>query len=215
MGSRVVVGPMSRVLGSWLSRATLLTGVVLVVGLLLPVESGDASRGSSAWPDPTVRFHRDGDWSSASQTRINEILDADDEWRDDTDFQPWIVTSAQDNDIMWGERPAGWSAGRCLVPTGGAFALECTKVLSGDKTVMTESDIIVNVGKSWTRNALTGIMVHELGHSGGLAHDLHGSVRCGSTDIGRWTMCPRFTMSNAEWAATLEQHDIRDMDRKY
>lgn len=215
--------------GNWILRATILAGAILLLGLIWPADPGESARGEHAWASSSVSFHLAGNnWATTEVVYKNAVRQADNVWRDNTNWDPIIVTSAQNNDIHWGDQPVAnvgdpWGD-KCPVPTGsdGSWARECTKV-TGEH--ITESDIVFNQDKNWGRDdsRVLGVAVHELGHSGGLKHDapymdIDGMVmnmHCNPRLTSRWTMCPGSNPSNAAWKATLERHDIDDANAMY
>lgn len=198
-----------------------LASLALLLGLALPMPQSDAAQGTKAWASGNVNFHKEGDWSGVSEEIEDALGLADNIWRNGTDWNPKIVSTAQRNDIMWGERPSGWASGNCRRPsatTGRVVrARECTKLRSSGSNEIVESDIIFNSTLTWTAASLKGIAVHELGHSAGLVHDPDppGNAMCEQSETNRWTMCASWTNSNMSRAASLEQHDINDVNRKY
>ena len=92
----------------------------------------------------------------------------------------------------------------------------CQKTATGTNE-LTEVDILFNEHQTWNSARVEGIAVHELGHAGGLKHDPDPPTEpmCASTEADRYTMCRTFTPTNAGWAASIEQHDITDVNTKY
>lgn len=205
----------------WLTKTILVAATLLVVGLVLPDSSSFAAQGTKSWPDATVYFERHGDWSSVPLTYRNAVLRSDDEWRDHTSWDPTIVASPSNNAIYWGNDEDPWAAvSDCNAPVSSsdAWGTECTWARG---TTITRSEIMMNASKTWDRGRVQGIMTHELGHAGGLTHDpvytaeLPSTSTCQSTNEHRWTMCSKFTKTNASWAASTEQHDRDDADAMY
>lgn len=211
---------------SWPERLIVVTGFLLLLGLVWPADESDAEQGTIRWQSSSVSFHLDGNGWGGQTTNANAVRRADNEWRDDSEWDPTVVSSSGDNDIHWGDAPktngAAW--GKCSVPTGsnGSWAKECTKTQGG---YIIESDIVFNSGKTWGSNGsrVQGAAVHELGHSGGLKHDLPYldelgdilNMNCNPDLATRWTMCPVWNSSNIGDAASLQDNDIQDADAMY
>lgn len=165
-------------------------------------------------------LQRKGDWSSVPISYVNAVLKADDEWSENTRWNPIITTSPVDNGIYWGNGANPWAGRMCTPPTttDDAWGKECKRYIG---TRITNSQIMMNASKSWDSERVQGIMTHELGHTGGLTHDpiytaeLPSTSTCQSTNRHRWTMCSLFSRSNAGWAASTERHDRDDADATY
>ncbi len=207
--------------GGWLSRSIGVAALLLVLGLTLPQPSSDAAQGTKSWASSTVYFERKGDWSSVPIDYRNAVLRADNEWADNTRWNPIITASPAHNGIYWGNGEDPWAGvARCTAPvaTNDAYGKECTWVTGSS---ITRSEIIMNTAKTWDSGRVQGIMTHELGHSGGLTHDpvytaeIPSTSTCQSTNQHRWTMCSKFTQTNASWAASTERHDRDDADAMY
>ena len=211
----------------WVERAIVVTSALLLLGLVWPADESDALQGSHRWKSSSVDFHLDGGgWSGASTAYANAVRRADNEWRDNTDWDPTVVSSSVGNDIHWGDDPVANSGSwtNCEAPTGsnGDWAIECTKTRSG---FISESDIAFNEDKAWGSNGdlVQGVATHELGHSGGLRHDLpfldaDGNVlnaNCDPSLDSRWTMCGVWNASNVADAASLENNDEADANAMY
>ena len=203
-------------LSNWQVRTMVVASLFLIAGLVLPV-AGDAAVGDKAWPSGQVNFHKAGDWSNVPEEYEDVLGMADNEWRDRTDWDPKIVSSAQNNDIHWGGQPDGWNT-KCQAfqTSDTTWGKACLKVVPGTNE-LTEVDILFNEHQSWNSARVEGIAVHELGHAGGLKHDPDAPTEpmCASTEADRYTMCRTFTATNAGWAASIEQHDITDVNTKY
>ena len=202
---------------NWQIRAIVAASMFLTVGLVLPSPTGDAAEGTMAWPSSQVNFHKEGDWSNVPEEYEDALGLADNEWRDRSDWDPKIVSAAQDNDIHWDEAPDGWGT-KCqeYQSSSESWGKACLKNLSGTDE-LSEADILFNKYKTWNSARVEGIAVHELGHAGGLKHDPDPPTEpmCASTEADRYTMCRLFTSTNAGWAASIEQHDIDDVNNKY
>ena len=204
----------------WISRSIAFATVLLILGLLLPHPSTDAAQSSRSWDSGTVYFERKGDWSSVPNGYRNAVLQADNERADNTRWNPSITASPADNGIYWGNDEDPWAGRRCTPPvaSGDAWGKECKRFVG---TRITNSEIMMNAAKTWDSGRVQGIMTHELGHSGGLTHDpvytseLPDTSTCQSTNRHRWTMCSKFTESNASWAKSTERHDRDDADAMY
>lgn len=212
---------------SWPERLIVVTGAPLLLGLVWPADDSDALQGSFRWQPSSVSFHLDGGgWSGTLTAYANAVRRADDEWRDNTDWDPTVVSSSVGNDIHWGDDPSAnndpWR--RCDAPTGqnGPWAIECTKTGSG---YITESDIVFNGDRSWGSDGslVQGVATHELGHSGGLKHDLpyldvDGNILnafCDPQLESRWTMCTYWEAHNIGDAESLEANDEADANAMY
>ena len=206
--------------GDWIARSTAVAAVLLILGLFVPHPSSDAAQGTRSWDSGTVYFERKGDWSSVSNGYRNSVLRADNEWADNTRWNPIITASPADNGIYWGNDEEPWAGRTCTPPVASddAWGKECKRFVG---TRITNSEIMMNAAKTWDGGRVQGIMTHELGHSGGLTHDpvytseLPGTSTCQSTNQHRWTMCSKFTKSNASWAKSTERHDRDDADAMY
>ena len=86
----------------WEVRAIVVALAFLVTGLVLPVPPGNAVTGIITWPTPDIDFQKDGDWSDVAEEWEDSLGLADNEWRNNTDWNPTLVGSSQDNDIYWG-----------------------------------------------------------------------------------------------------------------
>lgn len=207
-------------LGNWRTGGIAVALVLIVLGLALPAHEGDAAVGTLAWDSPTVNFQKHGDWSAVPEEHQDALGWADDEWRNNSAWQPRITSGSGRNGIYWGVAPPGWSAGKCerpsAHPTRTFRARECTRKLKGT-TEIVESDIVFNSTLTWTAAQVRGVATHELGHSAGLEHDPEapGNPMCAQSYLHRWTMCGQWRPNNLAWAASLEQHDIDDVNMKY
>ena len=209
----------SEYLGNWRVRGIAVALVLIVLGLTLPAPSSDAARGTKMWPSANVDFELKGYWTSATTDLLRGVRDADDEWRNNTNWHPRIVTTTQANGVYWDSRPPVGRWKKCAVPTPSMFAKACIRSVGSTINLV---DIMFVSTRTWsTREQVMGIMVHELGHAAGLKHDpvynseLPQTSTCELNTRSRWTMCAYFTETNAAWAATLEQHDINDANAMY
>ncbi len=196
---------------SWLERAIVVTALLLLLGLLWPADDSDAALGDRKWSTPDVEFHRTGTWTGANQSWLNAVDDGAERWEDATDWNPVVVSTAQENDILWSTLLQGWT--KCTEPTGTIWAKTCIRFNKSTK-IISETDISFNPRKSWSTGRVLGIATHEFGHAGGLEHDPNNSS-CEPDFTGRFTMCEYFTTTNASWAGHLETHDIEDANEKY
>ncbi len=204
----------------WLGRSIGVAALLLVLGLTLPQPSSDAAQGTKSWASSTVYFERKGDWSSVPNSYRNAVLRADNEWADNTRWNPIITASPAHNGIYWGNDEDPWASRSCTPPvsTSDAFGKECKRFVPGR---ITNSEIMLNAARSWDSDRVQGVMTHELGHSGGLTHDpvytaeIPSTSTCQSTNQHRWTMCSKFLDDNASWAASTERHDRDDADAMY
>lgn len=201
---------------SWVERAIVVTGLLLLLGLVWPADDSDAAQGLHSWPSANVAFEFEGTgWgglSAANRTAYQGgVRDAIAEWVAETDYSPSIGTHPR-NDIHWGDRPAGWNAS-CSAYTSAAqsFAKACKRFNS--YWHITESDVYFNHLRSWTRASVEGIATHEFGHTGGLNHD--HAHECTDSPATRYTMCPEIPESDRDEWSSLEDHDIDDMNQKY
>ncbi len=212
---------------SWPERLIVVTAALLLLGLVWPADEGDALQGSVRWQPSSVNFHLAGSgWGGTLTAYANAVRRADNEWRDNTDWDPTVVSTSVGNDIHWGDDPVAndtpWRD--CDAPTGvnGDWAIECTKTKSGH---ITESDIVFNEDKPWGSDGslVEGVATHELGHSGGLKHDLpyldvDGNVlnaHCDPQLESRWTMCSVWNEDNVADAASLQANDEADANAMY
>ena len=195
---------------SWVERAIVVTGFLLLLGLVWPADESDAAVGKWKWADPDQywEFEKTG-WNEA---RKDAIRDAAATWESETDFNPRITTLEVDNDITWGQLPHPWDSS-CSIPTGSTLARVCRLKTPGGGALV-EVDIIFNSAKTWSPIVrLEGVAAHEFGHGGGLKHDLADECDGGDPDLN--TMCPTVQWSNAGSWATLEASDISDMNSIY
>ena len=203
---------------SWVERAIVVTGALLLLGLVWPADESDAAVGTLAWDSPTQSFEFSGsgwdDLGSNSASYQLSVSTAATTWRNSTDYNPSTTANESDNDVHWGTQPSGWGS-NCTRPTGsgGSWAIECTKKYSGT-TEISESDIVFNKDKGWDLLLIEGIAAHEFGHSGGLIHDAR-SVCNSLSDTDRYTMCPGGTEAQKREKRSLTSHDISDMNSKY
>ena len=199
----------------WIERAIVVTGFLLLLGLVWPADKSDALLGSHGWANATQYYEFEGSgWNDLGSDRSSyqdAIEDAINTWDDVSEFDPAISSSERENDIHWGDRLSGWNG--CHPPTGsnGVWAKECTKVANGH---ISESDIVFNKDQTWDTSRLEGIAAHEIGHSGGLAHDPANHAGCNLDFEDRWTMCPTTTAGEAWWA-TPQNRDITYMNVWY
>ncbi|MXX81188.1 MAG: hypothetical protein F4Y69_09190 [Chloroflexi bacterium] len=203
---------------SWVERAIVVTGLLLLLGLVWPAEDSGAAVGTLAWDNPSQPFEFSGSgWADLGDDEDryqSAVSTAVTTWSDRTDYSPWITVGESDNDIHWGSQPSGWGSS-CRRPTGsgGSWAIECTKKYSGTSEI-SESDIVFNKDKSWDTLLVEGIAAHEFGHSGGLVHDTRSECNALS-DTERYTMCPGGTVAQKKEKRSLTSHDITDMNSKY
>ena len=203
---------------SWVERAIVVTGFLLLLGLVWPADDSNAALGTLAWDNPSQSFEFSGSgWNALGNKSASYQLSvsaAATTWRTSTDYQPSTTANESDNDVHWETQPSGWSS-KCTRPTGsgGSWAVECTKKFKGT-TEMSESDIIFNKDKSWDLLLIEGIAAHEFGHSGGLEHDELSECNPLS-DTDRYTMCPGGTIAQKKEKRSLEPNDISDMNQKY
>lgn len=92
-------------LGSWRVRGIAVALALIVLGLALPVHEGDAAVGILEWDSPAVDFQKSGDWSAVPEEYEDAIGWADNEWRNNSAWQPRITSGTGRNGIYWLEYP--------------------------------------------------------------------------------------------------------------
>jgi len=87
------------------------SGFLLLLGLVWPAEDSEAIVGGSGWPVPNPAFMVSGSgWSTVGSNETSykgAVRDAASHWGSESEFAPRFVSNSTVNDITWGYK-AQW-----------------------------------------------------------------------------------------------------------